>query len=117
MIGLILATFLVLLLAWKFGPWKKKSKRIPGLVRRDKVLGNLSDIAKAGNMPAFLKQLHQQHGSLASFWYGDVFTVSLADPKHFKITEKMFDRHPALFKVKDDFRDCISLKHCSLRSL
>ena len=100
MIGLILATILLLLIAWKFIPQRKTEKKIPGLSRKDKVLGNLTDIAKAGNMQAFLRELHQQHGPLASFWYGDVFTVSLADTKYFKITEKMFDRHPALFKVK-----------------
>ena len=47
----------------------------------------------------FLKRLHSKFGPIASYWQGDVFTVSIGDPKYFKDIEKMFDRHPALFKV------------------
>ena len=67
--------------------------------KRDKISGNLSDIAEAGGFLNFLKRLHSEFGPIASYWQGDVFTVSIADPKYFKDIEKTFDRHPALFKV------------------
>ena len=71
---------------------------VPGLQKTDSILGNLPDLFKAGSLPKFLHQLHARFGPIASYWHKDVFTVSLADPKYFKITEKMFDRHPALFE-------------------
>ena len=73
-------------------------KQVPGLQKTDPVLGNLPDMFKAGSLPKFLHQLHARFGPIASYWHNDVFTVSLADPKYFKITEKMFDRHSALFE-------------------
>ena len=73
-------------------------KQVPGLQKTDPVLGNLPDMFKAGSLPNFLHQLHARFGPIASYWHNDVFTVSLADPKYFKITEKMFDRHSALFE-------------------
>ena len=75
-----------------------EKKSLPGLVKTDKVLGNLPDIFKAGSLPTFLLQLHEKYGPIASYWHKDVLTVSLGDPKYFKITEKMFDRHPAMFE-------------------
>ena len=38
---------------------------------------------------------------LFSFWYKDVYTVSLGDKKYYKLTEKMFDRHEALFEFAE----------------
>ena len=67
--------------------------------KRDKITGNLLDIAEAGGFLNFLKKLHTKYGPIASYWQGNVFTVSIGDPKYFKDIEKMFDRHPALFKV------------------
>ena len=75
-----------------------EKKSLPGLVKTDKVLGNLPDIFKAGSLPTFLLQLHEKYGPIASYWHKDVLTVSLGDPKYFKITEKMFDQHPAMFE-------------------
>jgi len=75
-----------------------KRKSIPGLSKSDEVLGNLQDIFKAGGLPKFLGQLHEKYGPIASYWHKDVYTVSLGDPKYFKFTEKMFDRHPAMFE-------------------
>jgi len=76
----------------------KSKRKVPGLQKRDKSLGNLEDLADAGSFPNFLKNLHTKFGPIASFWYGETYTVSLSDPKHFKHVEKMFDRHPSLFE-------------------
>jgi len=76
----------------------QQQKDVPGLQKSDPVLGNLPDMFKAGSLLKFLQELHAQFGPIASYWHKDVFTVSLADPKYFKITEKMFDRHPAMFE-------------------
>jgi cytochrome P450 family 20 subfamily A len=53
----------------------------------------------AGDLPSFLTALHTKHGPIAAFWFGEIYTVSLAAPKLFKPTERMFDRHPALFQL------------------
>jgi len=74
---------------------------VPGLSKTSNKLGNLDDIAKAGSMVDFLKNLHARFGPIASFWYKDVFTVSLGDTKYFKLTEAMFDRHEALFEFAE----------------
>ena len=73
-------------------------KQVPGLPKTDTILGNLPDMFRAGSLPNFLRKLHETYGPIASYWHKDVLTVSLADPKYFKMTEKMFDRHPALFE-------------------
>ena len=80
---------------------KKQRSRVPGLSRTSKTHGNLEDIAAAGSMVEFLRNLHARFGPIASFWYKDVYTVSLADSKYFKKTEKMFDRHKALFEFAE----------------
>jgi len=72
---------------------------IPGLERSHPTLGNLGELQQAGDLPSFLSSLHAQHGPIASFWFGEVFTVSLAHPTLFRATERMFDRHPALFQL------------------
>ena len=82
---------------------RSSKRRVPGLPKRDKTTGNLTDVAEAGGFLSFLKKLHTKFGPVASYWQGDVLTVSIADPKCFKDTEKMFDRHPALFKVSESF--------------
>ena len=93
-----LTTFLIKKF-WKNGQYSVLLERpVPGLQKTDPILGNLPDLFKAGSLPKFLNQLHARFGPIASYWHKDVFTVSLADPKYFKITEKMFDRHPALFE-------------------
>ena len=95
----IVLTIVLIFLSWKYFNQKSTVKKIPGLKKRDEVMGNLKDIAEAGNMQTFLQTLHQNYGPMASFWYGDTFTVSVSSARYFKITEKMFDRHPSLFKV------------------
>ena len=96
---LVLTLLLLILLQLLF--FTRSSKRmVPGLSKRDKITGNLTDIAEAGGFLSFLKLLHNRFGPIASYWQGDVLTVSIANQKYFKETEKMFDRHPALFKVR-----------------
>ena len=102
---LLVLTILLLLLLPVFIFTRSSKRKIPGLTKRDKDTGNLSDITEAGGFVNFLKRLHARFGPIASYWQGDVFTVSIADPKYFKETEGMFDRHPALFKVSEAFLD------------
>ena len=75
--------------------------QVPGLSKTSDKLGNLEDIAKAGSMVKFLKDLHARFGPIASYWHKDVYTVSLGDIKYLKVTEKMFDRHRALFEFAE----------------
>ena len=85
----------------KYSRHKKVGKpQVPGLSKTNK-LGNLEDIAKAGSMVKFLKNLHARFGPIASYWHKDVFTISLGDIKYVKVTEKMFDRHRALFEFTE----------------
>ena len=105
MLSVLLAVFLIALLTFLIKKFSKNDvssfppvKDVPGLKKSDPILGNLPDIFKAGDLPRFLKQLHAEFGPIASYWHQDVFTVSLGDPKYFRITEKMFDRHSAMFE-------------------
>ena len=97
MLLILTLLFLMLLPVYIFTRASKRS--VPGLSKRDNITGNLPDIAEAGGLLNFLKRLHTKFGPIASYWQGDIFTVSIADPKYFKYTEKIFDRHPALFEV------------------
>ena len=93
-------TLLTLLVFFIFTRNTKQSRRVPGLTKRFwQFYGNLGDIYMAGGILPFLKQLHKQFGPIASYWQGDVLTVSIAHPQYYKATEKLFDRHPAMFKV------------------
>ena len=102
---LLVLTLLLFILLPVYMFTRSSKKRVPGLSKRDKITGNLPDIAEAGGLLKFLKRLHTKFGPIASYWQGDVFTVSIANPKYFKETEGMFDRHPALFKVSEAFLD------------
>ena len=54
--------------------------------------GNLGDMAKAGTVHEFLVELHDKYGDIASFWWGEQITVSIASPSLFKEVRSMFDR-------------------------
>ena len=89
--GAILGIALLFLLARRRGrAGGGAGRRPPGLAARHPRLGNLPDLAAAGSLPAFLASLHAAHGPVASFWHGEVFTVSLASPDHFRCTQRMF---------------------------
>ena len=60
--------------------------------------GNFGDIAKAGSLHDFLVGLHKQFGPIASFWYGPMYTVSIADAKLFQEHSHVFDR-PGMYTV------------------
>ena len=70
---LLLATILVLsasLLYLKY--YKKKCLKpnlqvVPGLIKTSKTLGNIEDIANAGSMVDFLKNLHTKFGPIARY--------------------------------------------------
>ncbi|KAJ8023977.1 Cytochrome P450 20A1 [Holothuria leucospilota] len=61
--------------------------------------GNLPNIGAAGSLHEFLVKLHKQYGPIASFWYGDKFTVSVASPVMFKELKAVFDRPVEIFKL------------------
>lgn len=61
--------------------------------------GNLSDISRTGSLHEFLLQLHEQYGPIAGFWFGQLYTVSIASPELFKQHANVFDRPPQLFKM------------------
>jgi len=101
MLSLILALLLLVFSVIYLKSNRKKSDKgrtVPGLKPSDPVLGNLPDLFKAGSLPNFLTDLHNKHGPLASFWWKDVFTVSLGDQRLFRQTERVFDRHPAIWE-------------------
>ncbi|XP_072043260.1 cytochrome P450 20A1-like [Amphiura filiformis] len=59
--------------------------------------GNIPDIGKAGNMHAFLVNLHASYGPIASFWWGPKLAVSIASPELFRQQQNVFDRPSELF--------------------
>lgn len=93
-------TFVVALLAAVFYlyPGSRRATTIPGLDPSDSKEGNLPDIRKAGSIHQFLKQLHEDHGDIAGFWFGERFTVSIASPDLFKEQLKVFNRPKMLFE-------------------
>ncbi|CAB1443798.1 unnamed protein product [Pleuronectes platessa] len=58
-------------------PSSRKASGIPGLNPTDEKDGNLQDIVNRGSLHEFLMSLHQEHGSVASFWFGGRPVVSL----------------------------------------
>ncbi len=54
--------------------------------------GNFPDIAACGSFHEFLVDLHQQYGSIVSFWWGPQVAVSIASPELFRDHSKVFDR-------------------------
>ena len=54
--------------------------------------GNLTDISKAGSLHEFLTGLHKEFGPIASFWWGKMYTVSIASADLFEEVAHVFDR-------------------------
>ena len=55
--------------------------------------GNLGDISKAGSLHEFLTDLHKEYGPIASFWWGKMYTISIASADLFEEQQHLFDRH------------------------
>ena len=55
--------------------------------------GNLGDISKAGSLHEFLTNLHKEYGPIASFWWGKMYTISIASADLFEEQQHLFDRH------------------------
>ena len=55
-------------------------------------LGNLGDVAKAGGIHLYLKELHEKHGPVVAFWWGEQRVVSVASPDLWKDIQGLFDR-------------------------
>lgn len=58
-------------------PSSRRVSGIPGLNPTDEKDGNLQDIVDRGGLHHFLVSLHQEFGSVASFWFGRRPVVSL----------------------------------------
>lgn len=58
-------------------PSSRRASGIPGLNPTDEKDGNLQDIVNRGSLHEFLFSLHQEFGSVASFWFGRRPVVSL----------------------------------------
>ncbi|XP_019959633.1 cytochrome P450 20A1 [Paralichthys olivaceus] len=58
-------------------PSSRRASGIPGLNPTDEKDGNLQDIVNRGSLHEFLLSLHQEYGSVASFWFGGRPVVSL----------------------------------------
>ncbi|CAK6977956.1 cytochrome P450 20A1 [Scomber scombrus] len=58
-------------------PSSRRASGIPGLNPTDEKDGNLQDIVSRGSLHEFLVSLHQEFGSVASFWFGGRPVVSL----------------------------------------
>lgn len=58
-------------------PSSRRASGIPGLNPTDEKDGNLQDIVNKGSLHKFLLGLHEEYGSVASFWFGRRPVVSL----------------------------------------
>ncbi|KAG7503356.1 cytochrome P450 20A1 [Solea senegalensis] len=58
-------------------PSSRRASGIPGFNPADEKDGNLQDIVNRGSLHEFLVSLHQEFGSVASFWFGSRPVVSL----------------------------------------
>nr|XP_020456377.1 cytochrome P450 20A1 [Monopterus albus] len=58
-------------------PTSRRASGIPGLNPTDEKDGNLQDIVSRGSLHEFLVSLHEEYGSVASFWFGGRPVVSL----------------------------------------
>lgn len=72
-------TFVIVLVAavLYLYPSSRRASGIPGLNPTDEKDGNLQDIVNRGGLHEFLVSLHQEFGSVASFWFGGRPAVSL----------------------------------------
>ena len=61
--------------------------------------GNLEDMQDAGSLHEFLINLHEEYGSLVSFWWGTQLVVSLASPEAFEEVKALFDRPSISFDL------------------
>ena len=61
--------------------------------------GNLGDISKAGSLHEFLMDLHKLYGPIASFWWGKMYTISIASAELFEAQEHLFNRHRKLMVI------------------
>uniref|UniRef100_A0A3Q2D2S5 Cytochrome P450, family 20, subfamily A, polypeptide 1 n=1 Tax=Cyprinodon variegatus TaxID=28743 RepID=A0A3Q2D2S5_CYPVA len=65
-------------------PSSRRASGIPGLYPTDEKDGNLQDIINKGSLHEFLVNLHQEFGSVASFWFGGRPVVSLGSVKQLR---------------------------------
>eukprot|EP00092_Neocalanus_flemingeri_P017125 GFUD01018521.1.p1 GENE.GFUD01018521.1~~GFUD01018521.1.p1 ORF type:complete len:409 (+),score=82.58 GFUD01018521.1:308-1534(+) len=84
----LLAFLLLLALLWYILPSSRVATSVPGLRPSHQTLGNLPNISDAGGLPAFLKNVHCEYGSISSFWLGDYLAISVGSYNLFKLVDK-----------------------------
>lgn len=65
-------------------PSSRRASGVPGLNPTDEKDGNLQDIVNRGSLHEFLVSLHQEFGSVASFWFGGRPVVSLGSVRQLR---------------------------------
>mmetsp|Transcript_45055 Transcript_45055/g.51764 ORF Transcript_45055/g.51764 Transcript_45055/m.51764 type:complete len:489 (-) Transcript_45055:124-1590(-) len=92
----LIVSYILLFFAYK-AKSTPKVKLPPGPICKDKKMGNLADMGKAGSLHEYLIQLHNQYGSVVSFQFGEMLVVSLGSPKAMNSVARVFDRPVSLF--------------------
>ena len=49
-------------------------------------------MGNAGSLHEYLMLLHEKYGTIAGFWWGKKYVVSLASPEYWKEAQPLFDR-------------------------
>ena len=55
--------------------------------------------------------LHKQYGPIASFWWGKMYTISIASAELFEAQEHLFNRHRKLMVIVLAIPRTLNLKH------
>jgi len=84
----LLAFVVMVGLLWYFLPSSRVVTSVPGLGPSHQTLGNLPNVADAGGLPQFLRNLHCDYGTIASFWLGDYLAISVGSYSLFKQVDK-----------------------------
>ncbi|XP_074653132.1 cytochrome P450 20A1-like [Tubulanus polymorphus] len=79
----------------------KKLKPLTGLSPTHSQKGNIPEIKAARSFHAFLADLHDNYGPVATFWYGRRKCCSINSPEHYQQIETLFDRPVTLFRYSD----------------
>ncbi|XP_067944170.1 cytochrome P450 20A1-like [Watersipora subatra] len=97
----LFAVFIVIALLvflYSLYPGSQRVTTVPGLDPTTEVDGNVPDMQKAGSLPQFLINLHEEFGPVVSFWINRELIISVASPETHKAVAHLFDRPYSLFE-------------------
>ena len=110
----VISIILVLSFTWfVFRRRSSSATKIPGIAASHPDRGNLDDIGRAGSLHQFLTQLHHRFGPVASFYWGELYVVSLASPNAFQDTRRLFDRPVPLFAAVEPLIGAHSIQYAN----